>query len=695
MGLLVYQFAPYHTTHEREQFRILSMSLRDFYSKCDEWCIFISNYNIYDSELDGLIIKQDAIICVELKKYGGEITAVDNGQWTTADGTIIKGGSGKSVYQQANINHICTRKGFKAATSLSNKQLSDISALVVFHYPITTLYNNLSKVTQCWLHITDNNHFIEKVQDITTNKLHLEPIQMRKLIDELALDESYLLEEYSNRELLDLDFAEDEMPTVELNTNVQPIHEVKKFVKKEETFGNDIVSTSLIATPSLPTFTATNREDVEIWAKLIFHNLNIDKFIEVYDTLIDCAPSWVKNENGHRFVIVSFMFHDEIESFEKYTNIKVRHHKSYNYWFCDTALAENRKNDVKEPVSVPASLLSKTQESPSVGATEYVLPYWLENFLFNNLGAKYAPNHESFASNLDSDEEKVKIYLGTYFPRSCAESYIIAKGLLQNIVIQERYANRTVLNILDIACGTGGELIGTLLAIFELLPQVTNISFCAIDGNPHALKYFRKILTKVRNEFSKKTITLSNAAIPLRSKADMQLLSEIVSDDFDFIFSNKSGSELLSIADTNSNVYETILESFASKLSANGLMLVLDVTSKNSNGDFCPIVMNNAFNHFVKLHPDFRTIVPLSCGLFENKCSQPCYTQRLITVSHCKKTRDVSKISYRIISRAELADKILKDKDGKQYIVTPDRDGKCQCAFSKSGVLTNAFEINQ
>ena len=159
MGLLVYQFGPYRTTHEREQFRILCSALQEYYAKNNEWCIFLSNYNIYDSELDGLLIKQDAIICVEFKKYGGEITAVDNGQWKTADGTVIKGGSGKTVYQQANINHICTRKGLKAATSLSNKQLSDIAALVVFHRPITTLYNNLSEVTQCWLHITDNNHF--------------------------------------------------------------------------------------------------------------------------------------------------------------------------------------------------------------------------------------------------------------------------------------------------------------------------------------------------------------------------------------------------------------------------------------------------------------------------------------------------------------------------------------------------------
>ncbi len=698
MGLLVYQFAPYRTTHEREQFRILCTSLRDFYSKSDEWCIFLSNYNIFDSELDGLIIKQDAIICVEFKKYGGEITAVDNGQWTTSDGTVIKGGSGKTVYQQVNINHVCVRKGMKAATSLSNKQLSDIAALVVFHRPITTLYNNLSEATQCWLHITDNNHFLEKVKDITTDKLFLEPQQMQKLVEELNLSEYYLEEEYSNPELLDMDFSEEEEVPIEGNEGpVQPINEVKKFGKKEEPIVNTSNASNTQEQPvvDLSKFAPICREDVEIWTKSVFHTLNIDKFIEVYDTLVDSVPSWIINEHGHRFIVVSFMYHDEIVAFEKHTHLHVRHHKSYNYWFCDASSDANPEMDVKKTPDVQARLPIESQESPTTGTAEYILPHWLENFIFNNLGAKYAPDHESFASNLDSDEEKVKVYLGTYFPRSCAESYIIAKELFQNQIIQEKFSNRSVLNILDIACGTGGELVGTLLAIFEKLPQVTHITICAIDGNAHALKCFKKILTSVRNEFSQKTIMLSNAAIPLRSKADMQLLSEIVPDDFDFIFSNKSGSELLSITDASSNVYETILESFASKLSANGLMLVLDVTSKNRDGNFCPTVMNDAFNHFVKQHPDFKTIVPISCGLFEKKCSLHCYTQRLITVSHREKTRDVSKISYRIISRAELADEILEGKEGKQYIVTPDREEKSQCAFSEAGAMANAFEINQ
>lgn len=202
MGLLVYKFSDYRTTHEREQYRVLCKRLQENYTNNKDWCIFVANYNIGNVELDGLLIKKDAIICIEFKKYGGKIYAADNGEWT-ANGEIIKGGSGKTVFQQALYNHNMTRKGLQTGTSLDKKQTKDISGIIVFHRPIETLNNQLSEMAQCWLHITDNEHFIEKVQDITTEKLYLEPKDFLVLLKELNLQSEYMDEQYCNPELLD------------------------------------------------------------------------------------------------------------------------------------------------------------------------------------------------------------------------------------------------------------------------------------------------------------------------------------------------------------------------------------------------------------------------------------------------------------------------------------------------------------
>ena len=52
------------------------------------------------------------------------------------------------------------------------------------------------------------------------------------------------------------------------------------------------------------------------------------------------------------------------------------------------------------------------------------LPLWLDNLIFNELKAKYCPRNSDM-TNIDDDKAKTLNYLGTYFPRSYAESYCI------------------------------------------------------------------------------------------------------------------------------------------------------------------------------------------------------------------------------------------------------------------------------
>lgn len=201
MGLLVYKISDYRTTHEREQYRILCNHLKNIYENGNEWCIFLANLNIGEIELDGLIIKKDAIICVELKKHGGKIAAYENCHWTANDETIL-GGSGKTVFEQIRLNRILTKKGLRTETFLNDKQTQDISGIVVFNESIEQLDNKLSSSTKCWLHITDNEHFAEKVQDITTNKLYLELEDCVNLVEQLYIPNDSIDVQYSTISLL-------------------------------------------------------------------------------------------------------------------------------------------------------------------------------------------------------------------------------------------------------------------------------------------------------------------------------------------------------------------------------------------------------------------------------------------------------------------------------------------------------------
>lgn len=192
-GLLAFRVENYDNTAEREQFRLLCQQLKTHFEDSDEFCVFAGNYNI-GCELDALFIKKDAIISIEFKNYGGKVIANENGEWT-ADGVTIKGGSRKTVLQQARINHSTVKRELKAL-GVENKQIKDVPHLIVFHQPIE-LDNKLSVTNKSWLHITDDNHFIEKLDDITCPKTDLDPLGIVNLAELLNLD-SFYLTEFSN-----------------------------------------------------------------------------------------------------------------------------------------------------------------------------------------------------------------------------------------------------------------------------------------------------------------------------------------------------------------------------------------------------------------------------------------------------------------------------------------------------------------
>ena len=50
----------------------------------------------------------------------------------------------------------------------------------------------------------------------------------------------------------------------------------------------------------------------------------------------------------------------------------------------------------------------------------------------DKLKGKFAPNYTKFNKNLNHHKDDVLIYLGTYFPRSFAETYSIFNNILQN-----------------------------------------------------------------------------------------------------------------------------------------------------------------------------------------------------------------------------------------------------------------------
>ena len=688
-GLLAFRVGNYDNTAEREQFRFLCERLKAHYENSNDFCVFAGNYNI-GCELDALFIKKDAIIAIEFKNYGGRVVASENGEWK-CDGQIVKGGSRKTVLQQARINHSIVRKELKVL-GVEGRNIKDVPTLVIFNQPIE-LVNNLSATTKSWLHVTDNEHFIEKLDDITCPHTDLDPLGIVNLAELLNLN-SFYLEEYSN--------ANYEKPSTP-SESIAIFEDIKAY---EGHASNPIEKTYKSSNDKqTPMGSLQDNEDEvnteESIALKDFVKQILSSVLKLSDAVVTVWDGVSSRANLAKYgIVINKKFFVKVEScgigvycskLSKFINHEVRAiNPDVICWqdgdFIDDVHEESihSKTDEQE----------KTQTIPSDNAvirfhkSKTVLPHWLDLLLFNNLGAIYSPEHKKFEYNLDIDSEDVKIYLGTYFPRSYAESFCIFDDLFKSHSYLEVLNKLPIIDILDFGCGTGGELIGLVVALSKHLPDFKTIKIIAVDGNHDSLIVLKKVV-EVLSANVRHNILLTCIEKTIQSENDLQIDGITT---FHFIMNSKMACELISRNRTVENCYYIIAESLTKHLADDGVLYMLDVTTKDEHSKlFYPQLMNLGLNSFISSHKDYVTLLPLACNSWID-CREACFMQQTFNVSHSRKSNDESRVCYRIICKKEFRnifisnDTLLK---GCSHIIHPQKykqnDTSSLCSKSTEG----------
>lgn len=701
MALLVYKFSDYEYTAEREQYRSVCKLLKSLYAEKDDLCIFIANYSIYDCEVDGILFKNDAIMCIEFKNYGGTVIAVDNGNWKLSDGTIIKGGFRRTVYQQANLNHVAIKRGLKDGNILSAKTLQNVASLVVFHQPII-LENKLSQKTQSWLHVCDDFSFIEKVEDITNKTINLSNKDILGLIDKMALNEEYLDKNYSNIEVLKEDPILDIVSTSQ--GKLSSLNET--FQKKKcEDKSFSILSNIIVDEESLDEEKQGLSSFVNQIVKTIIGEDKCREFV-MYSR---DAFSLFEEHNillSQKYLIV--LYGNNIEYYcqklSKFTNHSVQRINSNLIWW--------QYGPSIEKIKIEASgVVEKQQAMPNIDSSrkgdaaqiisfrkcKTILPHWLDIFLFSNMQAAYAPEYNRYEYNLDLNQNEIKVYLGTYFPRSYAETFCIYDNILNNKSYKNILNEQTEINILDVGCGTGGEILGIISSITKHLSSPKIINICACDGNEQALEALEAIcLASKLHTHHQINLTTVRKLFVFQTMLDTK---EIDGTFYDIILCNKVICELISKKIILDNAYAKIANSLSPLLSDIGLLLILDVTTKDEHtGHYYPQIMNKGLNNFVSNSSVVQTLLPMSCAV-NDKCENLCFMQQIFYVSHSRKNADESKVCYRILCRKNLSIKLLpSDIQPGKYVINKNKfkqgDDASVCKMIQGERIIDPFNIN-
>lgn len=653
-GLLAFRVGNYDNTAEREQFRFLCQQLKTHYEDSGEFCVFVGNYNI-GCELDALFIKKDAIISIEFKNYGGCVVANENGEWT-CNGRIIKGGSRKTVLQQARINHSTVKKELKVL-GIDKNQIKDVPHLIIFHQPIE-LENNLSATNKSWLHITDDNHFVEKLDDITCPRTDLDPLGIVNLAELLNLN-SFYLAEYSNANYEKPATSPKQLAIFEdiKNSNSNPTHALQESenstINKQDS--------------------EEKNEELEIESEECdalkgFVKQILSSVLKISDAIITVLDGYSSQSIYEKYgITINKKLLVKVESsgigascskLAKFINRDVRAINPDVICWQEGDVIDERKEDEPLPKDVN-ELPDSTSDKSTIKfhKSKTIIPHWLDLALFNHLSAVYSPEYKKFEYNLDIDSEDVKVYLGTYFPRSYAEAFCIFDDLFKSRQYMEELKRVPVINILDYGCGTGGEIIGLVVALSKHISTSKTINIFAFDGNNNAINALKNLIEILSSNVRHK-ISLTCLNNTISCEEDFQISGIPLCH---FILNSKMVCELISKKITNGNCYYKVADSLAKLLAGNGILYILDVTTKDEHSNlFYPQLMNLGLNYFVSQNKEFSTLLPLACESWKD-CKEACFMQQTFNVSHSRKSNDESRVCYRLICKQTVKKLFIPD----------------------------------
>ena len=147
-----------------------------------------------------------------------------------------------------------------------------------------------------------------------------------------------------------------------------------------------------------------------------------------------------------------------------------------------------------------------------------------------------------------------------------------------------------------------------ITAIGRHLPH-TKISITAIDGNDGALAILKDLVECNPNKNIQ--VELSAFSQTLGTIEDVEKLA-FGKNDYHFILCDKMVCELISKEVLPTNAYAIMAKKLTAFLHENGLLIMLDVTTKDEHsGYFYPQLMNNAINDYVRKSRTIETLLPL------------------------------------------------------------------------------------
>ena len=314
----------------------------------------------------------------------------------------------------------------------------------------------------------------------------------------------------------------------------------------------------------------------------------------------------------------------------------------------------------------------------------WMLPSELDDIL-KEMGAFYQRQPNLVRQGLDADDERNRAYLGTYLPRSVFEWGVLWSELLAHPLAQAVYRAKNTISIASFGSGTGGDLVGTLMALEDAGLKPERVLIYSFDGNPDALEKQRHLLNELVGrkafsfalDFRCQEFIWGQGMDAFRESCGQ--LRPMLPEAVDLVQASKWLIEFYNR--DRESATGTIGEflRFAETLAApTGFVGVLDLTTSDC-GRWFPEIHNGESVDYLKAGGGLRTVSPVPCALRQGDCpgAHGCYTRRAFTVSSSFCMNDSSQVCYRVFAPMNFASNITGGYRDIPYRVSWNRRPFC------------------
>ncbi|WP_442255415.1 NERD domain-containing protein, partial [Vibrio casei] len=187
MSFHAYRATPFEFTHENKVFNKLYDLLQAVWEDREEPLHLIGNVYVAGRPVDALIIKSHAVVVIDFKDYGGDVSFSENGSWY-ANGVIVKGGGSTNPYQQIRNNKFTLLNYLQESVVFqSEPQLGHIAGLCLFHQDIRFDDKQIPTGISRWFHVSDMSHVVRTIDAITSTAIDLSGSEIEKIITSLDI----------------------------------------------------------------------------------------------------------------------------------------------------------------------------------------------------------------------------------------------------------------------------------------------------------------------------------------------------------------------------------------------------------------------------------------------------------------------------------------------------------------------------